>query len=495
VHDIQRFPSRVGGYVVPADLDEALDLLARHGADARVVAGGTDLLVELSRRTRPDVGLMIDLSGIGDADRIEQVVDPEEGPVLRLGPLTTHQQVVASADAWAHARALAQACAEVGSPQLRNRATVVGNVVTASPANDTLSALVALGAMVEVRGPGGLRRVDIESFVTGVRTVDLAPDELVVAVLVPLDPHRRSLYAKVGLRRAQAISVVHAAVSMSVAEGAVTHAVVALGSVAPTIVRSGGAERALIGERLDREVAARVGELAAAAVRPIDDLRATADYRNEVAEVTVRRMLLAMAGARPDLEAEPDRSYSSPRLWGRTDGHWGAVAPATMTVDDEITVNVNGVDHRGAGSVGVTLLDWLRDRRSARGAWLTGTKEGCAEGECGACTVLLDGMAVMSCLVPASRAHGRDVVTVEGLASPDGQLSDLQQAMVDCHAVQCGFCTPGIVVAATALLDEVPSPGSEQICDALAGNLCRCTGYGSIIEAIGSAAATREARS
>ena len=150
MHDIQRSPSRVGGYVVPADLDEALDLLARHGADARVVAGGTDLLVELSRRTRPDVGLMIDLSGIGDADRIEQVVDPEEGPVLRLGPLTTHQQVVASADAWAHARALAQACAEVGSPQLRNRATVVGNVVTASPANDTLSALVALGAMVEV---------------------------------------------------------------------------------------------------------------------------------------------------------------------------------------------------------------------------------------------------------------------------------------------------------------------------------------------------------
>ena len=132
----------------------------------------------------------------------------------------------------------------------------------------------------------------------------------------------------------------------------------------------------------------------------------------------------------------------------------------------------------GTGAASTVLLDWLRTHAGA-----SGVKEGCAEGECGACTVLLDGAAVMSCLVPAGRAHGAAVVTVEGLADTSG-LHPVQQAFVDCHAVQCGFCTPGLLVAAASLLEEHPSPSRSQVEVGLSGNLCRCTGYRAIHDAV-----------
>jgi carbon-monoxide dehydrogenase small subunit len=135
-----------------------------------------------------------------------------------------------------------------------------------------------------------------------------------------------------------------------------------------------------------------------------------------------------------------------------------------------------------------TLLDLLRDELG-----LTGVKQGCGEGDCGACTVLLDGEPVSSCLVLALQAEGRELLTVEGLAE-NGRLHPLQQAFVDVGGVQCGFCTPGMLMTAKRLLDANPAPDEGEIKEAIAGNLCRCTGYQKIVEAIGAAAAELRAR-
>jgi carbon-monoxide dehydrogenase small subunit len=144
----------------------------------------------------------------------------------------------------------------------------------------------------------------------------------------------------------------------------------------------------------------------------------------------------------------------------------------------DITMQVNGVTRTGSAEARKTLADFLRDDLE-----LTGTHVGCEHGVCGACTVMVDGRTVRSCLMLAVQAAGRDVATIEGLAS-DGGLDPLQQALWDSHSFQCGFCTPGFVMQATALLRAHPDADEQQVREALSGNICRCTGYQSIIEGV-----------
>ena len=145
---------------------------------------------------------------------------------------------------------------------------------------------------------------------------------------------------------------------------------------------------------------------------------------------------------------------------------------------DAIRVRINGRLQRFESEAPRTLLQLLRDE-----AGLTGTKEGCGNGECGACTVLLDGLPVRSCLVLAQEADGSEVVTIEGLAQ-DGALTPLQEAFIETGAVQCGYCAPGFLLAAHALLERHPSPTRQQILDAYGGHLCRCTGYEALFQAV-----------
>jgi carbon-monoxide dehydrogenase small subunit len=147
-----------------------------------------------------------------------------------------------------------------------------------------------------------------------------------------------------------------------------------------------------------------------------------------------------------------------------------------MTRDIEIVVN--GEPRRATAEVRITLADFLREKLG-----LTGTHLGCEHGVCGACTVIIDGVAVRSCLMLAVQAHGKDVLTVEGLGEPD-QLHPLQQAFRESHAFQCGFCTPGFVMASLALLRENPKPDEAEVREVLSGNICRCTGYQSIVEGV-----------
>jgi carbon-monoxide dehydrogenase small subunit len=154
-----------------------------------------------------------------------------------------------------------------------------------------------------------------------------------------------------------------------------------------------------------------------------------------------------------------------------------------MTAEMEIRFTVNGDPVTVHAPPARPVAELLRDDLE-----LTGTKVGCGEGECGACTILLDGAAVNSCLIPAAVLDGREVVTIEGLESPDGELHPVQKAFVELGAVQCGFCTPGMVLRAVEFLGRHPDPTDEQIARSIEGNLCRCTGYVKIFEAIRGAA-------
>lgn len=464
-------------YFTPDSMQVALELLAQHCDHARIVAGATDLILELERGLRPEVKTLIDITRIPGLDRIEI----DERGWIHIGPLVTHNHVAGSSMVIDRAFALAQACWGVGAPQIRNRGTVAGNLITASPANDSIPPLMVFGAQVTLTSAHGERAVPLDEFFTGVRQTVMRKDELLTDITFPaLSPESRSTFIKLGLRRAQAISVVNVALMVETDGQTVKHAKMAMGSVAPKVIRAHEAEKYLVGKVLNSDVIAGVGDRAAAAAIPIDDLRGSAQYRTEMVRVCTRRGLHSLLENR-ERENYPEQPVM---LWGSE----GLQVKTALSSSYEhsngqpIETLINGRLYVFKNGWRKTLLRLLREE-----AGLIGTKEGCAEGECGACTVFLDGVAVMSCLVPAPRAHKAEIVTVEGLARDD-DLHPVQQAFINEGAVQCGYCTPGFLMSGAKLLEERPHPSREEIRQALTGNLCRCTGYYKILSAIESAA-------
>jgi carbon-monoxide dehydrogenase medium subunit len=248
-------------------------------------------------------------------------------------------------------------------------------------------------------------------------------------------------------------------------------AAITLGAAAPTIIHAREAEEYLAGKTLSDEVIAQAGELSAGAAKPISDVRGSAAYRDYMLGVITKRALRSLQDG-VDKGQVPERPVL---LMGKA---LQVDQPPTPWDGKAIRTRINGKDYRFTSGFDKTLLRLIREE-----AGLTGTKEGCAEGECGACTVFLDGRAVMSCLVPAPRAHGAEIITVEGLAEGD-TLHPVQDAFIEHGAVQCGYCTPGFIMSAVKLLEERQSPTQAEIRQAITGNLCRCTGYYKIVEAI-----------
>ena len=470
-------------YINATTIEEVLQALSDHGEKARIVAGATDLILELERGVRRGIETLIDVTRIPNLDHI--TID--EDNVIHLGPLVTHNHCVESRLIRARAYPLARAAWEVGAPQIRNRGTIAGNLITASPANDTITPLMALDASVTLQSVRGSRTVTLKDFYTGVRRTVMQPDQMLVDISFPaMAPTAHGTFIKLALRRAQAISVIDVAVVLDITTtpndglrtGAIKSAAIALGAVAPTILRAPEAEAYLVGKLLTDEVLEETARLTMNSCKPIDDIRGSAAYRREMVRVCTLRGLRAVR----DENEHAGMPVEPILLWGERNGD-GGIRSTHHSPSAPIETTINGKHYTFTSGHDKTLLRLLREDAN-----LIGTKEGCAEGECGACTVFLDGNAVMACLVPAPRAHGAQITTVEGLAK-DGQLHPVQEAFVEHGAVQCGYCTPGFLMSSAKLLEEKSNPTRNEIEQAITGNLCRCTGYYKIVEAIDSAAA------
>ncbi len=411
-------------------------MLAEWGEDASVLAGGQSLVPMLNLRlARPsalvDVGRVAALSGIS------------ANGALRLGATTRQADALRSAVVAERAPLLAEALRHVGHPATRSRGTVGGSIAHADPAAELPAVLLALDGEAIVASAGGERAIPaavavprpVRDRARRGRAADGA------AASRQHLPAARFGFAEIARRRGD---FALAGAAVAVAPGPCARRALRRRARAPSAPpRRSGRWRRAPAPRRRRSSRPRPRS-------PSDDPHATADYRREAARVATLRALLGRGG-RAWLMSAPCASRERPRARGLAE-------PRTL------------------------LSDFLR-----HGLGLTGTHVGCEHGACGACTVLVDGRPALSCLVLAVQAEGAEVLTVEGLADEDG-LHPIQQAFRERHGLQCGFCTPGMLLAAKALLDEVPDPSEDEIRDHLAGNVCRCTGYVGIVEAVHVAA-------
>ena len=462
-------------YIAVHTIAEACDALAAHGAETRLLAGGTDLLIELRRGSKKAPRVVLDISGVAEMAGIA-----ESGAHITLGPLTTHAELARSELLLEFAPLLGEAAAAIGSPQIRARATVGGNIMNAAACADTVPPLIALGATVTLQSKAGCRELALADLFVKPYQTRANADELLTAVRFPKPgPGTRSAFIKLGRRNALAISRLSVAAMLELGkDGRITEARIVPGAAFPTWQRVTEAERLLLGEMPGELLFAAAGRKVSGEMIKATGRRWSTEYKEPVIAVLVSRALeqcLAKAGQR--VPAAPAKEPISAK------GQVGCAVPLSHSPSPEcvITATINGRPLTLTVPANMNLLDLLRDHLG-----LPGTKCGCEIGECGACTVLLDGEPVNSCLVLAPQITGRQVLTVEGLA-PEGGLHPLQESFLDHDAAHCGFCTPGMLLSAKALLDWNPRPTDGEIRRAISGNLCRCTGYQQIVEAIASA--------
>jgi len=492
-------------YIRPETLEEALAFLAEHPTGTRIVAGGTDLVIELRKEgshgqtsqptagTAADGGLTVEPGGkplrLLDLSAIESLsgFGEQDGKVV-IGALTPH--AVLAASLWLEQRAvlLQRAAASIGSVQIRNRGTVGGNLVNAAPCADLVAPLVALGAKARLRSLKDEREVPVEKFITGPYQTEARPEEILTEIVFDVLPKdASSSYVRLGRREALTIMRLSIAVILiRNGQGRVEECRIVPGAATPTTHRIPKAESLLLGKCVDESLAAEAGAVVSSEVIREVGRRWSTPYKEPVIAALCRRAILRAAGLetiqggetslhRTQREDSPHAAPGGgefPRI--KSEPSAGEAIPVRLVV--------NGQPREVVTAANRTLVEVLRED-----LYLTGTKVGCEVGECGACTVLMDGRAVNSCLVLIGQADGRSIVTIEGLAE-DGQLHPLQEAFLEEMAVQCGFCTPGMILSAKALLDAKPEATREEIVTAISGNLCRCTGYEQIVRAIESAA-------
>jgi xanthine dehydrogenase iron-sulfur cluster and FAD-binding subunit A len=522
----------------PATLGEVGALLHQYGDDAVLYAGGTELLLVMKEGLlRPHH--VVDLKRIPDLD----VIADADG-TLDIGATTRHRVVETAPLVHARCPLLSEVARHVANVRVRSVGTVGGNLAFADPHSDLATLFLALDTSLLLWSSRGVRELPLAQFVREAYQTAREDDEVLTTVrLRPWPPGTTATYVKFGVHERPTLGV---AVAMLPATASAPAALrLAVGCVGPVPQRLHTLEAQAMGES-PSYLAAHAAELSAWAVdevEAVDDRHGSAEYKRELTRVFVRRALQVTAAriagetARPrwahavvlmmgggqimgGLERAPqapqgdserpatpvtrlgptpssgglERAPQAPQgLGGGTSYVGGLQGSAGAATDRDwrtsrITMIVNGRPTQVEIEPHALLLDVLRDRLGLKGA-----KRSCDIQVCGACTVLVDGGPVSACTYLAQEVDGRDVRTVEGLS--DGEsLHPLQEAFVERGAVQCGFCTSGMLLSAAALLAQDAAPSREGIVHYLRGNLCRCTGYRKIIDAIADCAASEEAR-
>jgi CO/xanthine dehydrogenase FAD-binding subunit/aerobic-type carbon monoxide dehydrogenase small subunit (CoxS/CutS family) len=468
----------------PSSLDDVADLLGECRGDSALYAGGTELLLLLKEGVLR-VRHLIDVKRVPGLSRITV----EDGSVV-IGATVTHRAVERSLLLRAACPIVPAVAEHVANVRVRAVGTVGGNLAFADPHSDLATLLLALDGSVRLWRRGREREVPLAEFVQGPYETAREEDEILTSArLRPWPAGTVATYVKFGLHERPTLGIA-LALTLDPQTRAVADARVAIGCIGPRPQRLAAIEDMARGRPLADLLAdaERLATAAAELVQPIDDLHGSADYKRDMTRVFVRRSL-AIVGARA-MGQRTEARY--PHTVVVTSGP-GLPAPAAPDGDPALPADDRRVSGATPGRVAfrvngrafaldipahASLLDVLRDRLGLRGA-----KRSCDIQVCGACTVLVDGAPVSACTYLAVEADGRQVATVEGLATGDA-LHPLQESFVERGAVQCGFCTSGMLMAARALLDEEPAPTAERVAAYLRGNLCRCTGYRKVVDAI-----------
>jgi xanthine dehydrogenase iron-sulfur cluster and FAD-binding subunit A len=512
-------------YCRPADLDEACAMLHEAAADeARVIAGGQTLVPLMAMRlARPR--RLIDIARLGELAFVRR----EQGTIA-IGATTKHYVLEQDPLVRAELPLLAKVMPHVGHAPIRVRGTIGGSLANADPAAEIVLVAITLGAALVYRDGASTIETPAHAFFTGAMTTTLPPTAVLTCARFPIWPHAR---IGVGFHEVSARSsdFAFAAAAAQVAldeAGICRRSALGIGAICSVPLRLDRLGDMLEGRSLDQVDENLIRDEVASILADTEifaDLHASADYRRRAATTLLARAITDAfrSAEQRALIPPPSGEVGDPRLERgapgggagqehRTSGcsphppparrrfapavdlpRWGRYGPRVAAADSPsaappeaggiVELNVNGEARAVEVEARTSLLDCLREQ-----LLLTGAHAGCEHGVCGACTVLIDGSPTRSCLMFAVQADGYAVTTIEGIALAPGELSPIQDAFCETHGMQCGYCTPAMILTAHALLANNPAPSRAEMVVAISANLCRCTGYAQIIEAVALAA-------
>ena len=481
-------------------VDDAVRLLLEY-PQAQIIAGGSDVLVQMREGKRAGAELV----SIYGLDELRGVVMEEDG-TIRIGSLTSFSHITKDPIIQKYINVLGEAVDMVGGPQIRNIGTIGGNTCNGVTSADSASTLFAWDAVIELAGPDGIRRIPIKDFYIKAGKVDLRPGEIQTAILIPREAYEgyEGYYIKYAMRNAMDIATLGCSVNVKLSEDkkTFTDVRIAYGVAGPVPMRAVHAEAAGRGLEVTEENIGKIGDTVLEDVTPRDSWRASKAFREHISKLLCKRALreavrraggviseesqAAMAPNTSDNEetVTGEKKEAPASISGASEG--SETAKHTIMTDSEsgkqyklVRCRINGVERETMVDVRASLTDMLRNDYS-----LTSVKKGCEVGECGACNVIIDGECYNSCIYLAVWADGKEIRTLEGLMGPAGELSDIQQAFIDEAAVQCGFCTPGVIMSAVEILESGKEYTRDELRKLLSGHLCRCTGYENILNAV-----------